>query len=105
MARLRADYGANFFGDLKKCLDDTTWGEARAYLGAQLTLAENIQTRTGILIDDQAGLRNPGALAGRRRIAHDRGRPGRRCPRPRRGTRQQGRHPPPAPAGPRCRMP
>jgi hypothetical protein len=56
MARLRTDYGANFFGDLKKCLDDTTWGEARAYLGAQLTLAENIQTRTGILIDDQAGV-------------------------------------------------
>lgn len=56
MARLRADYGANFFGDLKKCLDDTTWGEARGYLGAQLTLAENIQTRTGILIDDQAGV-------------------------------------------------
>ncbi|WP_374495618.1 polymorphic toxin type 4 domain-containing protein [Zoogloea sp.] len=56
MARLRAEYGANFFADLKKSLDDTNWGEARAYLGAQLTLAENIQTRTGILIDDQAGV-------------------------------------------------
>ncbi len=56
MARLRAAYGANFFRDLKRRLTDTTWGEARAYLGAQLTLAENIQTRTGILIDDQAGV-------------------------------------------------
>jgi hypothetical protein len=56
MARLRAAYGTEFFRDLKRRLTDTTWGEARAYLGAQLTLAENIQSRTGILIDDQAGV-------------------------------------------------
>ena len=56
MARLRADYGAAFFPDLKRRLTDTTWGEARGYLGAQLTLAENIQTRTGILVSDQAGV-------------------------------------------------
>lgn len=56
MARLRAAYGARFFSDLKRRLNDTTWGEARAYLGAQLTLAENIQTRTGILVSDQAGI-------------------------------------------------
>jgi hypothetical protein len=56
MAQLRADYGPRFFPDLKSALGDSDWGTARGYLGAQLTLAENIQTRTGILIHDQIGI-------------------------------------------------
>ena len=56
MARLRADYGANFFHDLREKLDGSSWGAARAYLGAQLTLAELIQTHTGRVWDDERGI-------------------------------------------------
>lgn len=56
MAQLRASYGPDFFRDLDRCFGDTSWGEARGYLGNQLTLAENLQTRTGILVRDQAGI-------------------------------------------------
>ncbi|WP_374247401.1 hypothetical protein, partial [Zoogloea sp.] len=56
MARLRASYGPGFFRDLDRCFGDSSWGEARGYLGAQLSLAENIQTRTGIFVRDQAGI-------------------------------------------------
>ncbi len=56
MALLRASYGPDFFHDLDHCFGDTTWGEARGYLGTQLTLAENLQTRTGTFVRDQAGI-------------------------------------------------
>ena len=56
MARLRADYGANFFRDLRDKLTGSSWGAARAYLGAQLTLAELIQTHTGTIWDDARGI-------------------------------------------------
>ncbi len=56
MAQLRASYGPDFFRDLDRCFGDTTWGEARGYLGTQLTLAENLQTRTGRFVRDQAGI-------------------------------------------------
>ena len=56
MAQLRASYGPDFFRDLDSCFGDTNWGEARGYLGTQLSLAENLRTRTGILVRDQAGI-------------------------------------------------
>lgn len=56
MAALRAGYGPSFFADLLSAFDDTNWGRARGYLGNQLTLAEIIQTHTGLLIQDLGGI-------------------------------------------------
>jgi hypothetical protein len=56
MAALRASYGPSFFADLRRAFNDTQWGRARGYLGNQLTLAEIIETHTGLLIQDVGGI-------------------------------------------------